>query len=246
MAPDQSGVIEVHCFVADHYIVTLHQGDCPALATVRQQLTVHHSTGVAPPQIAIFYLLMDTLVDSFFPVLAAMDDTIDTTVAAILKTPTEEQLGTLFGVKRLLMSMRKVVAPQRDMIASLNAGVVTLPGLTDAGRAYINSLYDHLIRIGDMIDSYRDLTSGATDTHLSMVSNRLNLVMKQLAIIATIFLPLSFLTGFFGQNFSWTISHLQGNGWDLVGWGLGPELLAIGLTIWLFRRRGWLGEGPTA
>ncbi len=84
--------------------------------------------------------------------------------------------------------------------------MVAIPGMTDQGSAYFRNLYDHLIRISDMVDSYRDLISGAMDTHLSMVSNRLNVVMKQLAIIATIFLPLGFLTGFFGQNFAWPLA----------------------------------------
>ena len=83
------------------------------------------------------------------------------------------------------------------------------------------------------------------DTHLSMVSNRLNVVMKQLAIIATVFLPLSFLTGFFGQNFSWLVIHLEvGLGWFLF-LGVGTELVAIVILVALFKRRGWLG-GPTA
>jgi magnesium transporter len=84
------------------------------------------------------------------------------------------------------------------------------------------------------------------DTHLSMVSNRLNVVMKQLAVIATIFLPLGFLTGFFGQNFAWLTTHLQiGFGYFLF-LGIGSELVAIVLLFILFRRRGWLGSGPTA
>ena len=95
------------------------------------------------------------------------------------------------------------------MISSLNAGMVEIPGMTDQGSAYFRNLYDHLIRISDMVDGYRDLIGGAMDTHLSMVSNRLNVVMKQLAVIATIFLPLGFLTGFFGQNFAWPIAHMQ-------------------------------------
>src|ERR1700733_8998989 len=112
-------------------------------------------------------------------------------------------------MKRQIMTIRKVITPQRDMIASLNGGMVVIPGMTEQGNAYFRNLYDHLIRISDLVDGYRDLVGGAMDTHLSMVSNRLNVVMKQLAIIATIFLPLGFLTGFFGQNFAWLTAHLQ-------------------------------------
>ena len=97
-----------------------------------------------------------------------------------------------------------------------------------------------------MVDAYRDLISGAMDTHLSMVSNRLNVVMKQLAIIATVFLPLGFLTGFFGQNFAWPILHLQSGGLDFLFLGIGSEVVAIIILFILFKRRGWLGSGPTA
>jgi magnesium transporter len=124
--------------------------------------------------------------------------------------------------------------------------MVSIPGMTDAGQVYFRDLYDHLIRISDQVDAYRDLISGAMDTHLSMVSNRLNVIMKQLAIVATFFLPLSFLTGFFGQNFGWLTGHLQTNlPWFLI-LGVGTELVAIGVLVYMFRRRGWLGGGPTA
>ena len=84
------------------------------------------------------------------------------------------------------------------------------------------------------------------DTHLSMVSNRLNVVMKQLAVIATVFLPLSFLTGFFGQNFAWPVAHLQVGLGHFLLLGIGTEIVAIVLLFILFKRRGWLGSGPTA
>src|SRR5260221_13938504 len=105
-------------------------------------------------------------------------------------------------MKGTLVSLRKAVTAQLDMFAGLLAGVRGLPGMTPDDERYFRDLYDHLIRISDLVDSYRDLLTGAMDTHLSTVSNRLNVVMKQLAIIATVFLPLSFLTGFFGQNFN--------------------------------------------
>jgi magnesium transporter len=246
MAADGKNVAEVHCFLTDKFIISLHQGDCPALATVCDRISGHHSATASAPQVVIFYLIMDTLIDSFFPVLSDFDDSIDELEGAILKNPTEEQLGTLFAMKRQIMTIRKVITPQRDMIASLNSGMVEIPGMADAGAAYFRNLYDHLIRISDMVDAYRDLIGGAMDTHLSMVSNRLNVIMKQLAMIATIFLPLGFLTGFFGQNFSWPIAHLQvGFGYFLF-LGIGSELVAIVLLFMLFKRRGWLGSGPTA
>ncbi len=107
----------------------------------------------------------------------------------------------------------------------------------------MRDIYDHLIHISDSVDEYRDLLSGVMDTHLSTVSNRLNVVMKQLTIIATVFLPLSFLTGFFGQNFSWLVAHIVG-GWSFIIFALGLEIVsALGL-LYMFRKRGWLG-GPT-
>jgi len=246
MAGDGKSVAEVHCFITQKSIISLHQGDCPALATVRDRIGTHHSSDVVAPQVAVFYLIMDTLIDSFFPVLAEFDDSIDELEGAILVNPTEEQLGTLFDMKRQIMTIRKVITPQRDMISSLNGGMVEIPGMSDQGTAYFRNLYDHLIRISDMVDAYRDLISSVMDTHLSMVSNRLNVVMKQLAIIATIFLPLGFLTGFFGQNFAWPIAHLQVGLWWYLFLGLGTELVAIAILLVVFQRRGWLGSGPTA
>ena len=246
MAADGKSVAEVHCFITDKSIISLHEGNCPALATVRDRIVGHHASELCPPQVAILYLIMDSLIDSFFPVLSDFDDSIDSLESAILKAPTEEQLGTLFDMKREVMMIRKVVAPQRDMIESLNGGVVSLPGMTDQDSVYFRSLFDHLIRISDQVDAYRDLISGAMDTHLAMVSNRLNVIMKQLAIVATFFLPLGFLTGFFGQNFGWLQAHLQASLPWFLFLGIGSELVAIVALVTMFQRRGWLGSGPTA
>ncbi|MGP0029424.1 MAG: magnesium transporter CorA family protein [Acidimicrobiales bacterium] len=241
--PDKTGKVEVHCFWTDTYVVTVHRGDCPALQSVRDRIGRHRASEAASPQIVIVYLVLDALVESFFPVLSAFDEKIDALEDDILKAPTEAQLGVLFDMKRSLMEMRKLVTPQRDMMAGITAGMTPVPGMTDAATRYFRDLYDHLIRMSDLVDSYRDLLTSVMDTHLSTVSNRLNVVMKQLAIIATVFLPLSFLTGFFGQNFSWMVGHLTGRVPFLV-LGLGTELVAVVLLVILFKRRGWLG-GPT-
>jgi magnesium transporter len=243
--PEVTGEAEVHCFWTDRYVVTVHRGaECAPLAQVRSRLERHHSKDAASPQIVIVYLTVSAEVDSFFPVLAKFDDRIDALEDDILKAPTEEQLGELFDMKRSLMDMRKVIAPQRDMMASINSGVAQVPGMTDEASRYFRDLYDHLIRLADQVDNYRDLLSSVMDTHLSTVSNRLNVVMKQLTIIATIFLPLSFLTGFFGQNFAYMVRVWLAPTWSFFVLGIGLELAAAVFLLYVFRRRGWLG-GPT-
>ena len=113
-----------------------------------------------------------------------------------------------------------------------------LPGLAEEDERYFRDIYDHLIRISDLIDSYRDLLTGAMDVYLSTVSNRLNSVMKQLTIIATVFLPLSWLTGFFGQNFGFMVRHI-GRWETFIGLGFGSELLVLAALLLFFKRRGW-------
>jgi magnesium transporter len=142
-------------------------------------------------------------------------------------------------MQRWLVGMRKVVSPERDMVASLAGGIINLPGKIPESEPYIRELYDLLVRINDLVDSYRDLVSNAMSAYLSTVSNRLNQVMKQLTIIATVFLPLSFLTGFFGQNFGWLVSRL-GSLAVFLGAGIGTEVVAVIALFVLFRRRGWM------
>jgi magnesium transporter len=240
---DQSSTDEVHFIFADKFVITVHRGPCAAMDDVRGRIAHRRASEFESPQIALIYLVIDQLVDSFFPMLNGFDNQIDELEDAILVKPTEAQLGTLFVMKRSLIGIRKVITPQRDMFASISSGVTDLPGVTDDGLRYMRDIYDHLIRISDLIDGYRDLLSGVMDTHLSTVSNRLNVVMKQLTIIATVFLPLSFLTGFFGQNFSWLVSHI-GGWWPFAGFGLGLELVSAAGLVYLFRKRGWLG-GPS-
>ena len=141
-------------------------------------------------------------------------------------------------MKGLLVGMRKAVTPQRDVFVSLIGGLAELPGLREDDERYFRDVYDHLIRISDLIDTYRDLLTSSMDVFLSTVSNRLNVVMKQLAVIATIFLPLTFITGFFGQNFGWMVAHIRS--WPVfVGLGIGSELVAVALLMAFFKRRGW-------
>jgi magnesium transporter len=241
--PSGSGTSEMHIFFLPHCLVSVHHGECPALADVYGCIERHHSIEGVSPEVTLLYMIVDSLIDSYFPVLSQFDERIDELEDDILRQPTEAQLGVLFDLKRSLITLRKVVTPQRDMFAGLASGIVKVPGMTTEAQRYFRDLYDHLIRIADVVDGYRDLLSGVMDTHVSTVSNRLNVVMKQLTIIATIFLPLSYLTGFFGQNFSFLIGHITG-GVPFYVFGLGLELAAALILFYFFRKRGWLG-GPT-
>ena len=235
--PDDSAPVrEVHLYISGQYLVSVHRDPLPPLDREREQLDgrVLHSEQF------LIYRVLDALTDSFFPVLAEMDDEIDELEAAVLENPTDRVIERLFGLKRQLVAMRKVVTPQRDLFARGIDQIARLPGLELDERDYFRDIYDHLIRISDLIDSYRDLLSGATDLYLSTISNRQNEVMKQLTVIATIFLPLGFITGFFGQNFGFMVNHVIEAEWTFWVIGLGSMVATcIGLLLF-FRRRGWV------
>ena len=226
---------EVHCFYAEHFFVSVHREEIPAIADACHALGRLHTDR----RLVALYRLLDALVDSMFPFLTALDDRIDELQDRIFVKPTEKDLAALFALKRQLVDMRKLVTPQRDMVASMLTRVIPIPDMTPESERYVRDLYDHLIRISDMVDSYRDLLSGSLDAYMSVVSNRLNDVMKQLTIIATIFLPLSFLTGFFGQNLGWLVAREGSIGAFLI-FGIGTEAAAVLGLLFMFRRRGWL------
>lgn len=229
---------EVHCFYTEHFLVTVHHGAVPELDAAITRLVKRAAPLPAP--IMLLYRVIDTLVDSFFPILDGMDETIDALEDAILRRPTDAQLGELFVLKRKLVTLRRLASEQRDMFGSELPGDEILPGMTPEVERYFRDVYDHLVRISQTADSYRDLLSSVLDTHLSVTSNRLNVVMKQLAIIATVFLPMSFLTGFFGQNFGWMVNRVGGP-WVFWIAGVGLQALVAGGLLVMFRRKGWLG-----
>jgi magnesium transporter len=233
---DEDRLVEVHCFYNERYLVTLHRDEAPAFNEVRDRFAKRGRPIEHPPR--LLYQIVQALVDSFFPILADLDDRIDELENAIFLKPEDRQLQEIFGMKRLLVGLRKAVTPERDMFALLVTGIDALPGMTPEDERYFRDVYDHLIRISDLIDSYRDLLTSTMDVYLSTVSNRLNTVVKQLTIIATIFLPLAWLTGFFGQNFGFEIRHITG--WPaFLFLGIGTEVVAFVALIVYFKRRGW-------
>jgi magnesium transporter len=234
-------LVEVHLCYSGQYLITVSRKGCDALDGIRAGLAADGgpaATHGGPAQLVLLHRIADSMTDSFFGPLSDLDDRIDAVLEQIFARPRQDELESLLKMQRWLVGVRKVVTPQRDVAAALMSGVTVLPGKTEAADPYLRDLYDHVIRVSDQIDSYRDLLSNGMDAYLSVVSNRQNEVMKQLTVIATVFLPLSFLTGFFGQNFGWMVRHLGGLVTFLV-LGVGSELIAVAALYWLIRRRGW-------
>ena len=228
---------EVHTLISGDWVVTLHPTPFSVLDTLRARVRLEPRRR----EQALIFEILDTVMASYVPVLNRIDDAIDEVEQDVIEKPREEALQRIFSLKRDLISMRRVVTPMRDFFARDADEISHLPGIEPDDTLYFRDIYDTLVRTSELIDSYRDLLSGATDMYLSTVANRQGEVSKQLTIIATIFLPLSFLTGFFGQNFSFLTGHILDNTWTFFVLGLGMLIAStVGFVIY-FRRRGWLG-----
>jgi magnesium transporter len=230
--------LEVHCFYSPQWLITVHKGECPVFGELRDR----HARRLQRFEegLGILYLVLDALVDSFFPRLSDLDDQIDDLEDAILESAGPALLERAIVMKRQLVALRKIVHPQRDMFGALLSGRYELPGMDDEHEHYFRDIYDHLIRVSEQIDDYRDLASGIADLYQSTIGNKMNLTMKQLGWVATFFLPLSFLTGFFGQNFSLLAGHFLVPRWTFWVLGIGLDALAFGLVLvwYLNRERG--------
>lgn len=227
---------EVHLHLSGTWMVTVHRNARPLLANAAKRVQRE------PPRTEeeALYRVLDHLTDSFFPVLDAIDDEIDELTDAIVERPALEQRQKLFDLRRRLIELRRIASPQRDMLARGNDLIADIPGLEgDAARDWFRDVYDHLLRISEAIDSYRDLLSGALDVYLSTVSNRLSQISKQLTVVATIFLPLTFVTGFFGQNFGTLVRHINTPA-AFWGYGIGSMVVSGLLLLLWFKRSGFL------
>jgi len=229
---------EVHCHLSGEFIVTVHGDRFQDLRQVRGLL--EHST-VPKTERYYVYKIIDVVVDSYFPVLGDLDQEINDLEDAIVAGGGRTALQQTFRLKRLLLQLRRAVVPMRDLFARQTEVITDLAGLEPDSHDYFRDIYDHLIRITDELDGYHEMVSGCTDLYLSTVANRQGETSKQLAIIASIFLPLSFLTGFFGMNFDFAVTHVFTGLWSFLLLGLGSMALSAGLMWWWFRHKGWTG-----
>ncbi len=224
---------------AKNFIITSHRESLSWLNLLLEEAKKNDpeehlmSRGVA----FLLYAILDSLTDSYFPVLDDIDGLIDELEDVTVTDTSNEVQVRIFRIKRALAHMRRTLSPQVEVANALVARTGEL--IPAKAEPYFADIHDHLIRAFEILDSYRDLMSGMLDVYLTTVSNRLNEVMKQLTIIATIFMPITFITGVFGMNFGHLPQVEHDNGYLFLITLLLMAIITI-VQVWYFRRRKWL------
>jgi magnesium transporter len=224
---------ELDIFLGRNYLVTHHRQSVDAVERVWRHVCAERRQLTYSPDY-LLYLLLDTLTADYMPAIDALDTALDALESAVFNHLTPHTLSTIFAVKRAALHLRRIISPQREVLNKLARDDYDVIDPKD--RVFFRDVYDHLVRLVDLNETLRDLTSGALDTYLSVTSNRINEVMKVLTVISALFMPISFVTGFFGMNF-------QGlpfdNHWLMAG-AVGTVLVTPLLMLYWFTRRGWL------
>ncbi len=231
-------VDELDVFLGKNYIVTHHDYPVPAIdetwiACERDTRSLQEGAD------HLLYKIADNLVADYMPAVEKIDASLDQIEDQIFDRPSPRTLEKLFALKRVLLAMRRILLPQREVMNKLARDDYYVIDPKD--RIFFRDIYDHLVRLHDLNESLRDLVGGALDTYLSVINNRMNEVMKTLTIITTLFMPLAFVTGFFGMNFfeplglmkTWTTTPI------FILMLAVTFLLPTGMYLWM-RRRTWI------
>ena len=225
---------ELDIFLGDNYIVTCYTDETmPCVESVWARLSKDDRMATRGVDF-ICHALLDTLVDDYMPLLDKMDEEVEWLEDQVLAKPESKTLEKLLSLKHMVMSLRRVINPQRELINRLCRD--DFPQVGKISQIYFRDIYDHLVRIQDMSESVRDIVSGAMDIYLNSTSLRLNVVMKALTIVSTIFLPLTFLAGVYGMNFKYFPELNWRYGYPLL-WVVFAMIVA-GMLIF-FKKRGW-------
>lgn len=183
----------------------------------------------------LVYSLIDAVVDNYFLILEKLGEKIEFMEEELVATPTEKTLQQIHRLKREMISLRKSVWPLREAVSALERSESRL--IVKSTHVYLRDVYDHTIQVIDTVETFRDMVSGMLDIYLSSLSNRMNAVMKVLTIIATLFIPLTFIAGVYGMNFK----YMPELGW---GWGYPAVLLVMAavavIMLIYFRKKKWL------
>ncbi len=224
---------EFDIILGKNYILTLHKEKIWNINTIMEQLKKN-------PRILsrgcdfLFYSVLDDITDNYFYILDLIEDRIDDLEATISTAKSEEFLNEVFSYKRHIISLRKIMAPQRELIARFCRR--DYPFVHPQMAIYYKDIHDHLTRIHSMIETFRELLTSVMEAHLFLLSRKMNDVMKVLTIIATIFMPMTFLTGVYGMNFLF-MPELKWRFGYLFAWGI---ILLTGFSLLFYcRRKKW-------
>jgi magnesium transporter len=231
--PCEVTVREIDIFIGRDYIVSVHYGPSQAVLELEKRIQSNALTLTRPDQ--VLHAVIDVVVDRYMPTLDHIGDAIDKVEDDLLVKPDIKLLELIFDLKRGLLQFRRAVASQRELLNSL---IRDDNGLIQSDlRIYFRDVYDHAVRAMDLIETYRDLLTGGLDIYLTQMANRTNDIVKGLTILATIMLPLTLVTGFFGMNFEYIPLLKSPNGiWYTTA---GLVFIAVVMLGW-FRYRKWL------
>ena len=232
---------QIALFLGTGYVLTFeeHGGDC--FEAVRHRIRAGHERvrGSGPDYLT--YALIDAVIDTYFPVLEDYGERIERLELVALRDTSRSTLGSIQAIKRDLITIRRTIWPHREMLMALSRDSEKF--VTKGTEFFLRDCYDHTIQLMDLVENYRELGSGLIDVYMSAVSNHMNDVMKTLTMIATIFIPLTFVAGIYGMNFNperspWNMPELNWYfGYPFV---FGVMLVVALITLVFFYRKGWL------
>lgn len=227
---------EFHFHVTARAIVSVRRHNADLVQDVRRRVALADIDTAEE----VLYRVLDALVSTWNPALQGIDDEVDLLENEILDDADTDQRMRLLAIKHSLVKVRQVVGAQRDVLAGRREVLETLPGFSgDEGRESLRDIYDRVALVSQQVDAVRESVSNALDLYVSAVANELNQIIKVLTIVATFFLPLTFVTGFFGQNFGWLVRHVSSPGaFVLLGLGINAAIV-IALWTW-FTRAGYI------
>ena len=226
---------QLSLILGENYVVTFQERVGDVFEPVRERLRKGKGRIRRMPPDYLAYALIDAVVDHYFIVLEKIGETVESLEEELVTNPTPETLQAIHHLKRELIFLRKSVWPLRELISGLERGEASL--IQETTTVFLRDVYDHTIQVIDTVESLRDMVSGMLDVYLSSVSNRMNEVMKVLTIIATIFIPMTFIAGIYGMNFEVMPELKWPWGYALV-WCI---ILAIGMVmLGYFKKKKWL------
>jgi magnesium transporter len=233
---DKLETTELDYFLGPNYVVSFHDAVFPSVTALRQRCHVESLPAIERGADFLAYNLIDGLVDDFIPVVESLEETTDWLEEQVLIDPQRELLQRVLQAKRDTLRLRRTLLPQRDVINRLSRGEFP-QFIRPEVRIFYRDIYDHIVRVQELVETHRDLTEGVLTTYLSVESNRLNIVMRFLAAIGTIVLVPTWIAGIYGMNFDF-MPELR---WQ-YGYVFALALMVatmVGFFIY-FRRRGWL------